>query len=77
MVSDNLNLCAMECGRELGPDGLEFVHDGFGVSGICGQCLTEMKKFRVIFEKGDDDIFVPIEVVPLESLTETKTKKKK
>ena len=77
MAVDNLNFCATECGGELGPDALEFTHDGLPASGICGQCLREATKIQVIFEKGDDDVVVPTGVVMLESLTTPEKKKKK
>ena len=66
MTIDDPNACSMpECEGQLGPEAMEFVHDGEPAGGICGQCLVDAKKIKVIFEINDDGVLAPIEMVHL------------
>ena len=62
----NPDKCSMlDCDKPLGPEALTFEHDGKPAGGICGVCVENAAKLRVLFVKGEGGVYYPEEMVAL------------
>lgn len=67
MHEKDLTLCS-NCDGPLGPDALEFSHQGNPAGGICENCQQNIKGIKVVFDRNAENILRPMEVVLLEQI---------
>jgi len=66
-MSKDPNKCSNEdCNNDIGPDSLEFTHKGEPAGGFCDVCIGNAPAVRVLFKRGDDGQFFPIEMSGLD-----------